>query len=312
MSSKSVLLEAKNLTLSFGARQVLRGLSFKVHRGELFGLLGPNGCGKSTTFELMLGLLPPEEGEWFYEGKAIKPGARLLRRKVGVVFQKPSLDPNLSAVENLQLAGALHGMKAALIKQKLPALLDLADLTDRATELVKTLSGGMRRRLELARSLIHDPQLLVMDEPTTGLDAASFVRIWKKIQGIRAERGLSVLLTTHRPEEAAFCDQLALMQSGSVLACDTPANLQRAVSGDIITIEGDLEGVAELLSAQFGVEPKARDGAIEFACDAGHELIPRVVEALPAGSLRAIHLKRPSLGDVFLKLTGNTLDEDPS
>lgn len=305
------LLAVSNLNVAYGRREVLKGLSFEVRPGEVFGLLGPNGSGKSTTFSVLTGLLAPQGGDFSFDGQPVKPGARSLRTQIGVVFQKPSLDPNMTCRENLAMAGALHGVKGDAAKDRIRQLLRFADLSDRADEVVKTLSGGMRRRLELARSLMHGPKLLIMDEPTTGLDEASFHRTWQRLHQLRDTEGLSILLSTHRPEEAAHCDRLALINDGVVVACDTPAALQAAVDGDVISVFGrDPDDIANTLREALDVAPRLIEGGCTFRCTAGHTLIPRVVEALPKGRLRAVNLKRPSLADVFLKLTGHDLDKE--
>ena len=305
------LLSVANLHVAYGRRDVLVGLSFEVRPGEVFGLLGPNGSGKSTTFSVLTGLLRPKQCTLTFAGKPVQPGARSLRAQIGVVFQKPSLDPNMTGRENLAMAGKLHGVKGDAAKERIRQLLRFADLSDRADEAVKTLSGGMRRRLELARSLVHSPKLLIMDEPTTGLDEASFHRTWQRLHQLRDSEGLSILLSTHRPEEAAHCDRLALINNGAVVACDTPAALQEAVDGDVISVFGrDPEDIANTLREALDVAPRLIEGGCTFRCTAGHTLIPRVVEALPRGRLRAVNLKRPSLADVFLKLTGEDLEKE--
>ena len=302
------LLEIADLRVAYGARRVLDGLSFQVDRGEVFGLLGPNGSGKSTTFAVLTGMLVPESVTVRFEGREVPPGDRALRTRMGVVFQKPSLDPNLSVRENLLMAAALHAVPRAERAGRAAELLDFADLADRRDEAVKTLSGGMRRRLELARALVHRPELLVMDEPTTGLDEASFQRTWSRLEQLRAEHDVTLLVSTHRPEEAARCDRLALVDDGQIIACDTPENLQSAVRGDVVSVHGARpEQVAAVVRERFELEPRTLDGAVEFVCERGHELIPRLVEAFPPGRLSAVNMKRPSLADVFLELTGHNL-----
>lgn len=306
----SPLLEVADLVVGFKKREVLKGLNFHVNPGEIFGLLGPNGSGKSTTFSVLTGLLAPRSVTLKFEGQPVAPGAQALRARLGVVFQKPSLDPNLTGRENLRMACALFGVRGPAAADKVASLLAEAELSDRADEPVKQLSGGMRRRLELARAQVHTPRLLLLDEPTTGLDEISFQRTWQRLHALKA-RGVSLLLSTHRPEEAAHCDRIALIDGGVVVACDSPANLQAAVSGDTITVFGsDPAELASTLRERFSVEPRLIDGGCRFLCEAGHTLIPRVVEAFPAGRLRAVHLKQPTLADVFLKLTGRSLEDD--
>lgn len=308
-ATATVLLGVTDLHVGYvRGKNVLSGVSFEVRRGEVFGLLGPNGSGKSTTFSVLTGLLVPEKVQLTFDGQPVQPGAAALRRRLGVVFQKPSLDPNLSGRENLMLSAALHSIPKAEARTRVERLLDFADLSNRADDIVKKLSGGMRRRLELARALVHDPDLLLMDEPTTGLDEASYQRTWQRLHALRAERGLTILLSTHRPEEAGQCDRIALIDQGGVVASDTPANLLSRVSGDVLTVLAtDAEALIPELTAQFGVTPVRIEGGLEFACEAGHSLIPRLVEAFPRGRLSAVSLKRPGLAEVFLKLTGRAL-----
>jgi ABC-type nitrate/sulfonate/bicarbonate transport system ATPase subunit len=204
LRAQSVLLEVRGLRHAFGAARVLDGLGFSVRHGEVFGLLGPNGCGKSTTLRVLTGLLMPDAGEILLDCRVIPPGGRALRNRVGVVFQTPSLDPRLSARESLQLSAQLQRVPRAAVSTRVAQALELAQLSDRRHERVMELSGGMKRRLELARALLHEPALLIMDEPTSGLDEVSFRRTWEHLTELRRQRGVTVLLTTHRPEEAAL------------------------------------------------------------------------------------------------------------
>lgn len=306
-------LEVRDLAVSFKVRKglprkVLEGLSFSTLPGEIFGLLGPNGSGKSTTFHVLTGGLRPDAGTLLLDGVPIAPGAAALRRQMGVVFQSASVDINLTCRENLQLAARLHCVPARDATDRIRELLALADLTDRADERVKTLSGGMKRRLELSRALIHRPRLLLLDEPTVGLDEASFERTWRRLAELRAAEGVTLLLSTHRPEEAARCDRIALLDQGRIVALDTPANLQARVAGDVITLHGaDLEALAAEVRARFNLEAKVVGDGVTVLVEAGHTWIPRLVEAFPPGRLTAVNLHRPSLADVFLSTTGHTL-----
>ena len=229
---------------------------------------------------------------------------------MGVVFQAASVDPNLTCRENLRLAARLHRVPRATLGPRLESLLAFADLAERADERVKTLSGGMKRRLELARGLVHAPSLLILDEPTVGLDETSFERTWQRLAELRARESLSLLLTTHRPEEAARCDRLALLNQGRVVAIDTPANLQAAVAGDVVTVHGPApESLAATVRERFGLEARLVEHGISLVVERGHEWIPRLVLAFPPGHLTAVDMHKPSLADVFLKLTGRTLTE---
>jgi ABC-2 type transport system ATP-binding protein len=302
------LLAVEGLVVRYGPRTVLDGLSFRVARGEIFGLLGPNGSGKSTTFSVLTGLVPPVAGALRLEGEPIAAGDRRLRARLGVVFQQPSLDVRLSARENLSLGAALYGLRGAEARARIEALLAFAELRERGDEPVSRFSGGMRRRLELVRALVHQPDVLLMDEPTTGLDEMSFQRTWARIEELRRTEKLTVILTTHRPEEAERCDRLAVVSEGRVVAEDAPERLKARVSGDVITLEArDPETVAGEVRVRFGLEATVAEGAVVIERERGHELIPRLVEAFPAGALASVAMRRPSLADAFLKLTGRAL-----
>jgi len=305
------LLEVVGLRHAFGDVPVLDGLSFTVGQGEIFGLLGPNGCGKSTTLRVLMGLLLPDAGELRYGGEPIAPGGRSLRQRMGVVFQAPSLDQRLTARENLTFAAQLHGIGRAEIAERIVELLRFTELSERADEPVANYSGGMRRRLELARALLHDPSLVVMDEPTTGLDERSFRRTWERVERMRSERGATVLFTTHRAEEAQLCDRVAVVDGGRVVALGTPDALRAQVSGDILTLEAEApEELSQEIAARFELEARVVDGKVVIERERGHELIPRIVEALPVGRIASLSMHRPTLADVFVKITGRSLRDD--
>jgi len=308
---QDAFLAVSGLTVSRGDRRVLDGLELSIRKGEIFGLLGPNGAGKSTAFQALAGLLPAEAGDVTLEGETMPLGDRRLRARLGVVFQSPALDDRLSARQNLSLAGALYGLSGADLKERVAKGVALAELEGRDREPVKRLSGGMRRRLELARALIHDPALLLMDEPTSGLDEASYQGFWRLLKGQAAEGSVTVLMTTHRAEEAELCDRLAFLSGGKVLALDSPAALKDRVGGDVLElVVGDPEETARILRETLSLEPEVRARAVRIVSEKGHELVPRVVEALPRGSLESVSVHRPGLGDVFLTLAGRDLSED--
>jgi ABC-2 type transport system ATP-binding protein len=303
-------LAAVGLRVRYGDREVLQGLSFEVAPGEIFGLLGPNGAGKTTAFQALAGLVPCDAGAVLLDGETLRMGDRRLRQRLGIVFQQPSLDTRLTARENLLLGAGLYRVPRAIARERAQRLLALVDLADRAGDAVKTFSGGMRRRLEICRALVHDPEILVMDEPTSGLDQAGFERIWDRLSELREARGLTLLVTTHRPEEAERCDRLALLCDGRAVACDTPERLKAQVSGDVVVLDAsDPPGAAARVRAEFGLEARIADGLVFLEREAGHELIPRLVEAFPPGHLRSVNLHRPSLADVFLHFTGRALDK---
>ncbi len=290
------------------ASRVLDDVSFEVREGEVFGLLGPNGCGKSTALRVLLGLLEPDAVELRWNGVAVAPGGRALRSCMGVVFQAPSLDGRLTVRENLALSAALQQVDRSKVAARIDDALELAQLRERAGDLVSKLSGGMKRRLELARALLHEPSLLLMDEPTTGLDELSFQRTWQRLDELRSRRAVSVLLTTHRADEAARCDRVAVLDQGKIVALGTPAELAQSVSGDVLTLEAhDTDAVAAQIRAEFGLEARVVEGKLVLERERGHELIPRLVEALPRGSIASLSMHRPTLADVFVKLTGRSL-----
>lgn len=296
-----------------GGRVVLDGVSFEARRGEIFGLLGPNGSGKTTAFQVLTGVLPADAGHLVLDGRHLPLGARELRVQMGVVFQAPALDPRLTARENLLLSASLYGVPRAVARKAASDLLHRVELHDRADEPVARFSGGMRRRIEIARALLHDPAILVLDEPTTGLDPGAFLRIWEHLLALRAERGLTLVLTTHHPQEAEYCDRLAILDRGRIVACDTPDRLRASLRGDVLVLEtDDVESVADTMRTRLGLTPRTFPGRVVLEQERGHELIPRLVEALPPGSLRSISLRKAGLAEVFLELTGRELGErDP-
>jgi len=306
--SAAPFLSIEQLVVRRGDRTVLDGVSFEVRRGEIFGLLGPNGAGKTTLFHVLTGLLAPSSGRLILEREPLAPGARAFRALSGVVFQEPALDPRLTARENLLLASRLYGVPRGLARERIAGLLADSGLADRADEPVSRLSGGMRRKVEIARALVHDPAVLILDEPTTGLDEAAFRSTWERLLALKHQRGLTMLLTTHRPEEAERCDRLAVIDGGRVVACDTPDRLRERVRGDLLVIEAESpDVVARMIEEKFGVAARVLEGKVVLERERAHELIPRLVEALPGGMLRSVSMRRTGLGEVFLELTGHDL-----
>lgn len=304
------LLEIRGLSHRFGERVVLSELSFRVAPGEVVGLLGPNGSGKSTTFRVLTGLLVPDRGEVWLGGARVAPGGRPLRRRMGVVFQAPSLDARLTVRENLAMSAALYGVHGRDARARVDEHLARAGLADRAGDRVLELSGGMKRRIELCRALLHEPDLLVMDEPTTGLDETSFRSTWSRIEQLRRARGLTVLLSTHRADEAERCDRVVVIDQGKAIAEGTPAELRQRVSGDVLALTArEPEALRQDIERLFSLRARVLEGRVVLEHERGHELIPRLVEALPKGRIDALSMHSPTLADVFVKLTGRALSD---
>jgi ABC-2 type transport system ATP-binding protein len=303
----TAVLAARGLTRRYGARIAVDGLSFELASGEILGFLGPNGAGKTTTFEILAGLRSADSGEILFHGEPTTPGAPRLRARTAVVFQKPSVDDKLTARENLIFGAALHGVTGRDARARVDEALATVGLDGRAGDRVATFSGGMRRRLELARVLLVQPELLILDEPTEGLDPGFFRAFWVLIRRLVRDDGVAVLLTTHDALEAEECDRLIVLDHGKVVAQGTPEELKARVGGDVIVILGDRpDELAEELG-RLGFAPDLVDGAVHIEHPRGHELVPRIVEAFPKGRLRSVSLHPPDLADVFVAVTGHKL-----
>ena len=303
-------LSAQGISLTLGSRVVLSDVSFSVGEGEVFGILGPNGSGKTSLMRCLSGLMRQDIGAVRLSGELLGDKNRDARAKMGVVFQDPSLDAKLTVQENLELGARLFNVRGNEAKERVADLLKFIELSERADDPCGILSGGLKRRVELARALIGNPSVLLLDEPTTGLDMHAFERTWQRLLALRDSRGMSLLVTTHRADEAAFCDRLAILDRGRIIACDTPQNLLKKVSGDVISIEAERpDALAQQLEEHFELRARVIDDRIEIEVEDAHLLIPRLVEALPTGRLRAVTMRRPSLADAFFHLTGRGLGD---
>ena len=301
-------LRAEGLSRRFGARVALDGVSFEVAPGELFGLLGPNGAGKTTAFRLLAGLLPAHAGTLALDGRPVSTADTAYRARLGVVFQEASLDLKLTARENLRLGAALYGVPRATATRRIDQALALMALDDRADEPASTHSGGMRRRIEIARVLLHEPSLLLLDEPGRGVDPEALRRIWDEITALASARGTSVIVTTHQPEEAERCQRIAILDGGRVAASGTPDELRAHVAGDVVRVRGERpDELRATIAARLGLAGRVVDGDVVVEAPRGHEVVPRIAELFPAGRLAAIATSRPTLADVFAKLTGKGL-----
>ena len=303
-------LRIDGLSRRFGARQALDGLSFDVAPGELFGLLGPNGAGKTTAFRLLAGLLPPHAGTLALDGRAVSAADARYRSRLGVVFQEPSLDLKLTGRENLRLGAALYDLPRAVAKTRIEQALTLMALGARADEPAAKYSGGMRRRIEIARVLLHEPDLLLLDEPGRGVDPEALRRIWDEIVARAASRGMSVIVTTHQPEEAERCHRIAVLDGGRLAALGTPDELRAMVAGDVVRVRGaGADDIRATVTAQLGIAGRVvGDDDVVFEAPSGHELVPRIAELFPRGRLASIATSRPTLADVFTKITGKGLE----
>jgi ABC-2 type transport system ATP-binding protein len=302
-------VQVENLVFRYGERTALAGVSFEVGRGEIFGLLGPNGGGKSTLFRILSTLLDPAEGSAWIFGRDVVKEPLEARRRIGVVFQNQSLDRRLSVEENLTCQGRLYGLKGADLRARMEDTMRLTGVLDRRADSVEALSGGLRRRVELAKCLLHRPQLLLLDEPSTGVDPAVRLDFWSYLRTLREEQGVTVLLTTHLLEEADKCDRLAILDKGSLVASGTPDELKSRIGGDVITLaSADAEGLARSLEEQFQIRGQVVDGAVRFEHAEGPEAVARLLRALPP-SVDSLTVARPSLEDVFIGATGKRFGE---
>jgi ABC-2 type transport system ATP-binding protein len=302
-------LRARDLRRRFGARAALDGVSFEVYPGESLGLLGPNGAGKTTAFRVLSGLIPADGGAIDLDGAAASPADPAYRARIGVVFQEPSIDLKLSGRENLALGAALYGIRRPEAARRIDGALALMELGARAGDAASTYSGGMRRRIEIARVLLHDPDLLLLDEPGRGVDPEALRRIWDQLGALRRERQVSLIVTTHQPEEAERCDRIVILDGGRVCASGTPDELRARVAGDVVSVRGDApDEIARVIEQHLGLATRIAGADVAIEAPRGHEVVPRIAELFAPGRLRSIATARPTLADVFAKLTGRGLD----
>jgi ABC-2 type transport system ATP-binding protein len=303
------IVRVDNLTHRYAGadgRLALDGLTLSVRPGEIFGILGPNGSGKTTLFRILSTLIATAPGHAFVLGHDVATDRDFVRRHIGVVFQSPSLDKQLTAGENLVHQGHLYGLRGAELRARVAEGLDAVALGERAGERVGTFSGGMRRRVEVAKGLLHRPRVLLMDEPSTGIDPSARIDMWTQLRAVR-EAGVTVMLTTHLMEEAEHCTRLAIMAEGKLLACDTPTTLKQRIGGDVIMISSrSPEKLQEALRAQLDVKSERVGDSVRLERERGHEWVPRVIEAAP-GLVESVSVGKPTLEDVFIHLTGRRL-----
>jgi ABC-2 type transport system ATP-binding protein len=296
----------QNLVHRYENRTALNGVSFSVRPAELFGLLGPNGSGKTTLFRILSTLMVPSAGRAIIMGCDAAQNPAQLRRQIGVVFQAQSVDLKLTAYENLWHQGHLYGLRGATLKKRIQEILSRVGLADRAKELVETFSGGMQRRIELAKGLLHHPGVLLLDEPTTGLDPGARRDLWQYLQMLRDEEQVSVLVTTHLMEEAERCDRLAIMNEGNLVALGTPAELKSEIGGDVVMFQAAQEAglLAEHIRTRFHVDTTVLENQVRVEHEAAHRFVTEVVAAFP-GEIEALSISKPALEDVFIRRTGH-------
>jgi ABC-2 type transport system ATP-binding protein len=300
------MLKVTDLTHRYGERTALDHVSFEVGRGERFGLLGPNGGGKTTLFRILSTLMRPTSGTVELDGGPVD------RRRIGVVFQAPSLDKQLTVRENLIHQGHLYGLRGARLQSRIDEMLARFELSDRAKDLTGKLSGGLRRRVEIAKGLLHRPELLLLDEPSTGLDPAARREVSRHLAELRDRDHVTVLLTTHIMEEAEDCERLALLDRGKLVALDTPAKLKERVGGDVLSATTrEPDRLRNRIKQRFNVDATVVDRTVRLERPRAHEFVPALVEAFP-GEIEAISVGKPTLEDAFIHLTGHRFEEQPT
>ena len=303
-------VQVQGLVHDYGERRVLRGLDFSVGQGEIFGLLGPNGGGKTTLFRILATLLRPAGGRALVAGQDVAREAAGVRRSIGVVFQSPALDRRLTVRENLDVQGRLYGLGGRALRQAGDEMLRRVGLGERADDRVAALSGGLMRRAEIAKGLLHRPRLLLMDEPSSGLDPGARQDLWVLLRELRQRDATTVLLTTHLMDEAERCDRLAILSDGMLVAEGTPREMKDGIGGDVIVIAtASPEEIRSGVEARFGGPVQIVDGTVRIERPSGHELIPRIVEAF-ADRIDSVTLGRPTLLDVFIHRTGHRFSGD--
>ncbi|HEV3233353.1 MAG TPA: ATP-binding cassette domain-containing protein [Candidatus Dormibacteraeota bacterium] len=304
------MIKVHGLVKKYGEFEAVKGIDLDVREGEVFGFLGPNGAGKSTTISILCTLLKPTAGDVEVAGLDVVKHPDAVRHRIGLIFQDPSLDDQLTARENLEFHGFIYGLPAAVRKERIAEVLEMVGLADRAKSQVKTFSGGMKRRLEIARGVMHHPEVLVLDEPTLGLDPQTRNHIWEYLHDLRKREGITLFMTTHYMDEAEFSDRIAIIDQGKIVAQGTPDELKAQVGGDVVTITADdAEALAEEVDRAFHVAAQVYGSQVRIEVPDSATFVPRLVRELSA-PVKSLTLSRPSLDDVFLKLTGHAIRDE--
>ena len=301
------VIEAVDLTKRYGELEAVKSVSFSVEPGETYGFLGPNGAGKSTTISMLCTLVRPTAGTATVAGFDVVRRRTEVRRQIGLVFQDTTLDDYLTGAENLRFHAELYRVPKSELDDRLHQVMDMVGLWERRGSIVKTFSGGMKRRLEIARGLLHSPRVLFLDEPTVGLDPQTRSHIWGYINELKRRESITMFLTTHYMDEAEHCDRIAIMDNGEIVVIDTPEALKRSVGRDRVSMstDGD-EAAMRVLAERFELEPTISEGAITFFVDHGEQFVPRLF-AEPDLTINSVHVARPTLDDVFMAYTGRTI-----
>jgi ABC-2 type transport system ATP-binding protein len=310
-SPMRTLVAVENVTHRYGERVALEQVSFTVTSGQWVGLLGPNGSGKSTLFRLLSTLQPAQSGRILVDEQDLKLVPENIRPRLGVVFQHPALDKKLTVSENLRHHGHLYGWRGVRLRTRLEEMLLQMGLTERRDDLVEKLSGGLQRRVELAKALLPKPEILLLDEPSSGLDPAARRDFWQFLRTEQIASGLTILLTTHLMDEAEACDQLVVLDAGRVIADTTPAALKARVAGTLITVQGpDLVSLQAKIEEGFHLKPVRVGASLRLECGTGAaDLLRRIAEAFPA-DISSLTLAQPSLEDAFIQITGHSFDSE--
>ncbi|HEX6506795.1 MAG TPA: ATP-binding cassette domain-containing protein [Chloroflexota bacterium] len=304
------VIEVRALVKRYGDIEAVRGIDLQVLRGEIFGFLGPNGAGKSTTISILSTLLKPTSGSATVAGVNVTEDPGAVRARIGLVFQDPSLDDQLTAKENLEFHAFLYGLSPSIRRQRIDDALAMVELTDRAGSPVKTFSGGMKRRLEIARGVLHYPEVLFLDEPTLGLDPQTRARIWEYLHELRRREAITIFMTTHYMDEAEFCDRIAIIDHGRIVALGTPDQLKAQVGGDIVTVAtANNQAAAAEIKELFQIETQVADGTLRLEVEDGASFLPQLLRRLSV-PVQTVSLSRPSLDTVFISLTGRTIREE--
>ena len=300
-------VQVTSLVKRYGEVEAVRGISFEVQPGETFGFLGPNGAGKSTTIKILCTLASPTSGSARVAGHDVVRQRDMVRRNIGLVFQDPTLDSYLTGEQNLRFHADLYGVPRSQLDARMKLVLDMVNLWDRRKSEVATYSGGMKRRLEIARGLLHAPRVLFLDEPTVGLDPQTRTSIWAYINDLKQREDITIFLTTHYMDEAENCDRIAIIDNGQIVAVDTPENLKASIGRDRVQIAvADDAGAIKELRDRFGLDAAVHEGLVTFSVASGEQFVPRLFAELTVG-IRSVSVARPSLDDVFMSYTGRTI-----